>query len=67
MLKGVREYFISPALATYSRYHAREKDSQEKKQKESNLTWTAMRIQNVPDTAITGAILGSSYNAWRSS
>ncbi|KAI5114607.1 hypothetical protein M0805_001387, partial [Coniferiporia weirii] len=62
-LFGVREYAVSPALALASaRTRTGAGDEDVNRIGDGNeLTWTAMRMQRVPDTALAGALLGGAF------
>ena len=62
---GMREYFITPALrSVLQRKASSTYDSTASHSKIS--TWSDMRMQNVADSTLTGALLGAGYNAFRS-
>ena len=57
---GIREVVIRPMLS-HSGYFTHSTPSPS-----SQPSWTHIRMQNVPETAISGALTGGIVNAWRS-
>ena len=74
--EGCREYVVSPFLLTFikSGQFARRREQLEAAQARSKagqqpgppeqLTWTQMRMEKLPDTAISSALTGSLLNYW---
>ncbi|KAJ3531098.1 hypothetical protein NM688_g7621 [Phlebia brevispora] len=72
-----REYFVTPLLLTCikSGQFARRKQELELSQTQAKsgkkvvpperLTWMQMRMEKLPDTAISGAFVGSLFNYWK--
>ncbi|KAH8116887.1 hypothetical protein DFH11DRAFT_1137345 [Phellopilus nigrolimitatus] len=61
---SLREYVVSPALASRSREEDGH-DGRNEVERGTPLTWSAMRMQHIPDTALTSALLGGAFNAWK--